>query len=110
MADNTASTTPLQLPNAKAEPRAHRYSPTRLAVAFAIAAASDVASFWAELLPPVQWAIDLTTALLLFVVLGRRWAILPGLITEAIPGMGVFPVWILVVLSVFVYDKVPGKK
>jgi len=85
------------------------YSPKRLAMAFVIAAASDAASFWTELLPPLQWIVDLATALLLFLVLGRRWAILPGLITEAIPGLGVFPVWILVVLSVIVYDKAPRK-
>ncbi len=58
----------------------------------------------------MRWAVDLGTAFLLFLVLGRRWAILPGLITEAIPGMGVFPVWILVVLSVIVYDDIKGRK
>jgi hypothetical protein len=58
----------------------------------------------------MQWLIDLGTALLLFLVLGRRWAILPGLVTEAIPGMGVFPVWILVVLSIIVYDDIKVRK
>jgi hypothetical protein len=90
-------------------PGSRRYSPARLALAFGIAAASDVASFLTEFVPPAQWAIDFATALLLFVVLGRRWAILPGLITEAIPGLGIFPVWILVVASIVVYDKVPKK-
>jgi hypothetical protein len=71
-----------------------------------IAAVSDVCSTWAEFMPPVQWAIDLVTAFLLFLIFGRRWALLPGLVTEAIPGMGVFPVWILVVLSVVVYDEI----
>jgi hypothetical protein len=82
----------------------------RLAVAFLIAALSDVLSFWTVLAPPVQWVIDLVTALLLFLILGRRWAILPGLIAEAIPGMGVFPVWVLVVLSIIVYDDIKGRK
>ena len=57
-------------------------------------------------LPPVQWVIDLATAGLLFLILGKRWAILPGLITEAIPGMGIFPVWVLVVASIAVYDDI----
>jgi len=82
----------------------------RLVVAFFIAALSDVLSFWTVLAPPVQWVIDLGTALLLFLILGRRWAILPGLIAEAIPGMGVFPVWVLVVLSIIVYDDIKSRK
>jgi hypothetical protein len=31
---------------------------------------------------------------------------LPGLAAEAIPGMGVFPVWVLVVASILVYDGI----
>jgi hypothetical protein len=42
--------------------------------------------------------VDLLTALLLFGLLGWRWALLPGLVAEAIPGVAVFPVWLLVVL------------
>lgn len=82
----------------------------RLAIALAVAAASDAISFWVTLIPPLQWAIDLATAFLLFLILGRRWALLPGLIAEAIPGMGVFPVWILVVASIAVYDDIRARK
>ncbi|MGC1415048.1 MAG: hypothetical protein WA817_07200 [Candidatus Acidiferrum sp.] len=91
--------TPVQRPSRK-----------RQAVAFLIAAVSDVLSFLTVLAPPMQWLIDLGTALLLFLVLGRRWAILPGLVAEAIPGMGVFPVWILVVLSIIAYDDIKLRK
>jgi hypothetical protein len=87
-----------------------RPSRKRQAVAFLIAAVSDFLSIWTEIAPPIQWVIDLGTALLLFLILGRRWAILPGLIAEAIPGMGVFPVWVLVVLSIIVYDDIKGRK
>jgi hypothetical protein len=87
-----------------------RPSRKRQAVAFAVAAVSDFLAFWTVLAPPMQWLIDLGTALLLFLVLGRRWAILPGLVAEAIPGMGVFPVWILVVLSIIVYDDIKVRK
>jgi hypothetical protein len=58
----------------------------------------------------MQWVIDLATAFLLFLILGRRWAILPGLVAEAIPGMGIFPVWVLVVLSMIVYDDIKARK
>jgi hypothetical protein len=91
--------TPVQRPSRK-----------RQAFAFLIAAVSDFFSFWTVLAPPMQWVIDLVTALLLFLILGRRWAILPGLVAEAIPGMGIFPVWVLVVLSMIVYDDIKARK
>ena len=83
-----------------------RPSRARLAIAFAVAAISDFFSIWTEFAPLLQWALDLGTAFILFLILGRRWALLPGLIAEAIPGMGVFPVWVLVVLSIVIYDGI----
>jgi hypothetical protein len=85
---------------------AKRMNWKRWALAFGVAAVSDLISFWTEFVPPIQWIIDLTTAGLLFLILGKRWAILPGLITEAIPGMAIFPVWVLVVASIAVYDDI----
>jgi len=82
-----------------------RTSRKRFAIAFAVAAVSDTLSFWVEFAPPLQWTVDLITASLLFLILGQRWAILPGLVAEAIPGLAAFPVWILVVLSIVVYQK-----
>jgi hypothetical protein len=87
-------------------PSVERPSRKIIAIAFVAAAVSDFLSFWTVLAPPIQWVLDLATAFILFVILGRRWAILPGLIAEAIPGMGVFPVWILVVASIAVYDNI----
>lgn len=83
-----------------------RFSRARFATAFVVAAVSDFVSIWTEFAPPVQWLVDMGTAGLLFLILGRRWALLPGLIAEAIPGMGVFPIWILVVLSIVLYDEI----
>jgi hypothetical protein len=83
-----------------------RPSRAKLATAFAVAAVSDFFSIWTEFAPPLQWAVDLGTAFVLFLILGRRWALLPGLIAEAIPGIGVFPVWVLVVLSIAIYDGI----
>ncbi len=82
----------------------------RSAIAFAVAGVSDFLSIWTELALPLQWLLDLGTAGLLFLILGRRWALLPGLLVEAIPGMGVFPVWILVVLSLIVYDEIKAHR
>ena len=89
---------------------AKRPSWKRLAMAFAVAAVSDVLSYAIALVLPLQWALDMATAFLLFLILGRRWAILPGLIAEAIPGMGVFPVWVLVVLSIILYDDIRARR
>jgi hypothetical protein len=72
-------------------------SRSRLALALAIAIVSDALAVWVELVPPVQIVLDLATAAALFAVLGFRWALLPPLVIEAIPGLGLFPTWILAV-------------
>ena len=81
----------------------------RLALAFVIAVASDIASVWLEFAPPLQWTLDLATAAALFLVLGRQWLILPALVAEAIPGVAVLPSWVLVVGSIAMWGTVtPG--
>ena len=86
-----------------------RFSKKRLALAFAIAALADGLSIVLTLAPPVQWAADLVTAVLLFMVLGRQWILLPGLIMEAIPGLYVFPFWMLVVGAVAMWGTARPK-
>jgi hypothetical protein len=79
-----------------------KFSKKRLALAFAIAGISDAIGAFATPLPPVVWVVDFVTALLLFIVLGRQWLLLPGLALEAIPGFGVLPFWLLVVGAIAV--------
>jgi hypothetical protein len=79
-----------------------KFSKKRLALAFAIAGISDVIGAFATPAPPIVWVVDLGTALLLFMVLGRQWLLLPGLALEAIPGLGVLPFWLLVVGAIAV--------
>jgi hypothetical protein len=81
-----------------------RYSRGKIALAFGVAALSDVLSIGITFLAPAQLVVDFVTALVLFWILGKRWALLPGFIAEAIPGVGVFPVWVLVVFSILLYD------
>jgi len=83
-------------------PTAPKFSKKRLALAFVIAGLSDVVGAFATPLPPLTWSVDLITALLLFMVLGRQWLLLPGLALEAIPGLGVLPFWLLVVGAIAV--------
>jgi hypothetical protein len=66
---------------------------------------SDALGFGLLLLPPLQWAVDAVTALLLFVILGFRWPILPVLAIEVVPAAQVFPAWTLVVLAMASTEK-----
>lgn len=79
-----------------------KVSVLRLALAFVVAGVSDVIGAFASLAPPIGWAVDVVTAALLFVVLGWRWLLLPGLVLEAIPGIGVLPFWLMVVGAIAV--------
>ena len=54
-------------------------------------------------------AVDLATAILLFIVLGWQWILLSGLVMEAIPGLYVLPFWVLVVGAVAVWGTARPK-
>jgi hypothetical protein len=71
-------------------------------IAIAIAAASDILSFSFALAPPLQWSVDIVTAVLLYRTCRRGWATLAGFIAEAIPGLAVFPTWTVVVLAIYI--------
>jgi hypothetical protein len=90
--------------------RAQRPSLPRLVLALVVVAVSDLVSWGTEFALPLQWVVDLLTAFLLFLILGRRWAILPGLVAEAIPGLAVFPVWVLVVMSIYLFDDIKARR
>jgi hypothetical protein len=81
-------------------------SRARLGVAFAVAVVSDALSVWLEFAPPLQWTLDISTAVTLFLILGRQWLLLPPLIIEAIPGLAVLPAWVLVVASIAAWGTV----
>jgi len=57
----------------------------------------DPQGAFATPLPPIVWVVDLATVLLLFMVLGRQWLLLPALALGAFRGLGVLPFWLLVV-------------
>jgi len=78
----------------------------RLIAAFAVALVSDILAAAFAFTPPLQWALDIVTAAALFFILGRQWVILPALIAEAIPGLAVFPFWLLVVGSIAVWGTI----
>jgi hypothetical protein len=86
-----------------------RISRRRLALAFAVASLADGLSILLTWTPPVQWAADIVTAVVLFLALGWQWLLLPGLIMEAVPGLDVLPFWVLVVGAVAVWGTARPK-
>ena len=83
-----------------------RFSKTLLVLAFTIAGLSDVIGASLTSVPPMVWAVDIATAVSLFIVLGWSWLLLPGLVMEAIPGLGVIPSWLLVVGAIAIWGTV----
>ncbi len=88
--------------SAETPPSTFKFSKKQLVFAFGIAGISDVIGAFITPLPPIAWVTDFATALLLFWVLGRQWLLLPGIVLEAIPGLGVLPFWLLVVGAIAV--------
>jgi hypothetical protein len=87
---------------AAASSKTPKFSKKQLACAFAVAGISDALGAFVSPAPPLAWLVDLGTAVLLFMVLGWHWLLLPGLALEAIPGLGVLPFWLLVVGAIAV--------
>lgn len=112
MSDITPMQPPKIEPSPNSPPPGPMLSKVRIVAAFAVALVSDFLSTGLEIIPPLQWALDIVTALLLFLILGRQWLLLPALIAEAIPGVAVFPFWVLVVVSIVTwgYLKPSGPK
>lgn len=87
-------------------PRALPPPSRRLAViAFAVAGISDILSVSFAFMPPVQIAVDLVTAMALWILLGSRWPLLPALIAEAIPVVAIFPTWTMVAGAYLYYSR-----
>ncbi len=82
----------------------------RIVAAFAVAAISDAVSAAVQFMPPVEIAVDVVTAILLWMLLGWRWVMLPAFIAEAIPGLAMFPTWLLVTTACVVSPKVKNRR
>jgi hypothetical protein len=47
----------------------------------------------------MEWLLDGATAIVLFGVLGFRWPLLAALVTEAVPGLQLFPALVVLALA-----------
>ncbi len=78
---------------------------TRKTLAFAVAAASDIAQlafapFFAEgAASPFEVGLDALTAAVLLLIVGFQWRLAIALAAELVPGVDLFPTWTAVVLS-----------
>ena len=71
------------------------------------AVVSDALGLWLTLYLPAVWVLDAITAVVLFVVLGFRWPLLPALAIEVAPGLQIFPAWTLVVAALASAEQAP---
>lgn len=90
-----------------------RISKKRKLVALLIAGCADLLQ--GVLLPlvieggfsPVEWAVDIATAVALLLTVGFKARLALAFTTELIPGLDLFPTWVALVLTLPVEEAVP---
>lgn len=81
----------------------------RILLAFAVAGMSDLIGGIFTLVPPIYIPLDLATGATIWFALGRPVLLLAVLVLEAIPGIGIVPMWTLVVAMIVFMGKLPGR-
>lgn len=81
----------------------------RIILAFAVAGMSDLIGGIFTLVPPIYIPLDLATGAAIWFALGRPVLVLAVLVLEAIPGVGLVPLWTLVVAMIVFIGKLPGR-
>lgn len=102
---------PGQEPTQEPVPRA-AFSAWQLVGALLIAGASDLIGGGIDATVagvPATIPLDILTALALWAMLGRPVILLVALIAEALPGVGVLPLWTAVVIAIAVTGGIPGR-
>lgn len=75
-----------------------KLSPLRIILAFGVAIIADTL---VEAVPtPFSQVIDVFAGVSLFLILGANWILLPAFLIELIPGIGMFPTWVLAVTAI----------
>jgi len=70
----------------------------RFVLAFIVALAADTIGIpFGESLNIV---FDVIIAIILIAILGFNWMLIPALLVECVPGLGVFPTWVMAVLAI----------
>ncbi len=77
----------------------------RRALIMGVALLSDAIGIPAEPIPPLMICIDAITAVILFWLAGKPKWLIPVLIAECIPWIGVFPFWSLAAMALILKPK-----
>ncbi len=84
----------------------------RIGLAMAIALVSDGLSFFLSptvIAEPLVIGIDLVTGVLIWLALGRPMLLFAVCVAEAIPGVGMVPLWTMVVALLATTGRLPGR-
>ena len=84
----------------------------RIGLAMAIALVSDGLSFFLSptvIAEPLVIGIDLVTGVLIWFALGRPMLLFAVFLAEAIPGVGMVPLWTMVVALLATTGRLPGR-
>ena len=84
----------------------------RIGLAMAIALVSDGLSFFLSptvIATPLVIGIDLVTGVLIWLALGRPMLLFAVFLAEAIPGVGMVPLWTMVVALLATTGRLPGR-
>jgi len=84
----------------------------RIGLAMAIALVSDGLSFFLSptvIAEPLVIGIDLVTGVLIWLALGRPMLLFAVFLAEAIPGVGMVPLWTMVVALLATTGRLPGR-
>lgn len=106
-----SSQSPPDLPAVASTPRP-AFAVWQLVGALLIAGASDLVGGALDSTiagVPATIPLDIITALALWAMLGRPVLLLVALIAEALPGVGVLPLWTAVVVAIAVTGSIPGR-
>lgn len=86
-----------------------RFPLWRVILAFALAIAVDVANLVFALIPPIYITVDVVAAVAIWFVLGRPSLLVGVLLIESVPGIGVIPLWTVVVGLIIFTGSIPAR-
>ncbi len=90
---------------------AAKISRKRKLAAILVAGAADLCQmalfplFFEGALSPLDWAVDITTAILLLLIVGFKARLALAFAAELVPGLDLFPTWTALVLSLPAGDQ-----
>jgi hypothetical protein len=70
----------------------------RFVLAFCVALAADTVGM--PLGESFVVVFDVIVAIILIIILGFNWMFIPALLIECVPGLGVFPTWVMAVMAI----------